>query len=167
MLHIKCSTWDKAIKDPRFIRSPDVTFELKCKDEWLESDFGRKIITELERIPLIYPSVKMSIHAVCALSEISTGGKNLFLCKYLDGLNFMDRMGDNCFDYLMDIADEKDVYMVSTAYRMYRVQSMTGRVVHFDDFGLDVQTPIEWMSAMHEGAIANGWFGRDVEDDDD
>ena len=166
MLHIICSTFDKINENPNFIRAPSAQFNLDYKDEWLESDFGKRVITEIEQIPLIYPSVKMSIHAVCSVKEISTGGKNLFLCKYLDKINFMDRMGDNCFDILMDIADEKDVYMVTTGFRLYRPETMSGRPIVFDDFNRVVTNWEEWMIATDLGAKLNNWYRYDEDEDD-
>ena len=166
MLHIECTTWEKLENRRDFIRSPDATFDGWYKDEWLESDFGRKIITELEQIPMIYPSVKMSIHAVCAVSQISTGGKNLFLCKYLDRKNLLTRMGDNCFPYLMDIAEEKDVYMIATSYRTFTDEILRGRSIYLEDLGILVSNQNDYMSAMIKVRLAGLWGDFDEIDED-
>ena len=166
MLHIWCLKSEEMLRHKDFIRYPDAMFNSKYQDEWLESDLGRRIITEIEQIPLIYPSVKMSIHAVCSVREISTGGKNLFCCKYLDYFNRLTRMGNNCHPILMDIADEKEVNMLTDTYMHFDDFSMKGRPIVIEDLGITVYNEHDYMLAMADIRAGGFWNAPYIENFD-
>ena len=157
MLHIWCVKSEELWSRKDVIQSPDARFNSVYKDEWLESDLGRRIITEIEQIPLIYPSVKMSIHAVCSVREISGGGKNLFLCKYLDYFNKLTRMGENCHSILMDIADTKEVNMITDTYISISEEAIQGRPIVIEDLGRVVRNSRESESAMLAISVGDFW----------
>lgn len=67
--------------------------------------------------------------------------KNLLLCRHLNMLNRMTMMGENCYPFLLDSAEEKDITMGVTAYFLMRDDALRGRKVHFvnDDSYVDNQ----------------------------
>ena len=84
----------------------------------------------------------MPAELACLLSnvrveDLSSGTKSLILSKRYDKLYRMTMMGPNCYKYLMDIADEKDVYMGCSNYAFFTDEDLKGRKVHFvntDDY---------------------------------
>lgn len=96
---------------------PDTTFD-NYPDRmcWAESEFGRNVLHDIDRLDTLDPSVSVDLilrNQDMRLSDISTGSKNLMLCKFYQSRHCskiyfrLGRMGENCFKWLLQIAREK------------------------------------------------------------
>ena len=148
---------------------PDAHFFLQFRDEWLECDLGRRIITEIEQIPLTMPTVKMSIaYYGISVNQISTGAKNLFLCANTDLVGNMSAMGRNCMDILFDIASNKSngVRMLMLGWVSIPESCFNGRKIYLVDKGVYLNTHDEYFRALAKLESEGVWdYGVDDEDD--
>ena len=62
----------------------------------------------------------------------------------------MSRMGENCYHWLMDIAEEKDICGVITTFVFFRENDLQGRPVYFPDIGVTAKTEREFSDAVFE-----------------
>ena len=139
MLHLYFESLEKLEQREAFIQDPGGEFNYRWKSKWLNNSFFKKVIREVDHVDI---PQGMKTETACLLKNmrvehLSTGTKNLMLCKYRDELNRMTMMGKNCYKYLMDIADAKDVYMGCSSYVFFTDEDMKGRKVHFintDDY---------------------------------
>ena len=139
MLHLYFESLSKLEKRESFVQCPSGIFDWSWKPEWLNDPFSRTIIHEIDHvnIPDGMNTEKACLYKNMRVEDLSSGTKNLILCKYHDGLNRMTMMGKNCYRYLMDIADDKDVYMGCSNYVFFTDEDLKGRKVHFvntDDY---------------------------------
>lgn len=158
MLIIKGCTCEQQERLKDFILYPSDTFNAYCQDDWVDSSFGRAIISDIDRIDVFDTALstkEILLREGIRLCDIATGTKNLFLCKYYTEdkpvYNRMGFMGENCFKWLLDIAAEKDVYMVTTVYRKFKQSDF--RVpceVYFEDLCRSAHNADEVREAMLE-----------------
>ena len=112
MLRIYTASERQFSKMENFVYFPMSTFNVTFQDKWFQEPFGRRVLKEIER-----KNVDDADNVVDALlfkyrmrpREISTGSKNLFICKHFDLINRFAMMGENCHPILLELADEKDV----------------------------------------------------------
>lgn len=99
----------------------------------MNDPFSRKMIHEIDHvdIPDDMDTEKACLLKNMRVENLSSGTKSLILCKYRDELNRMMMMGPNCYKYLMDIAEEKDVYVGCSNYVFFTDEDLKGRKVHF------------------------------------
>ena len=127
-----------------------VFFNYWTKD-WLNSDFGRRILTEVEGKDLSgYEDVEDALLFRHRLrpDDLSMGVKNLFLCKFMDGINRCVMMGPNCYPYLMDIADEKDVRYGMESFVVFEDEVIKGRTIYFTNLDRYVNNSDDFFDAM-------------------
>ena len=84
------------------------------------------------------------------IADLSTGTKNLFLCRYYSGLNNMSMMGRNCYKYLLDIANEREVYMRCTSHVFFHDDVLQGRTVPFVNTDEHVSTYYDFWGCIIE-----------------
>ena len=133
MLYLYFESLGKLVERKSFIRYPSIKFNSSWKTEWLNEPFFRTVIREVDHVDI--PD-GMATEMACLLKnmrveDLSTGTKTLMMCKYYNKLNRMTMMGKNCYKYLMDIANEKDVYMGCSNYVFFTDNDLKGRQVHF------------------------------------
>ena len=134
------------IKD--FVLLPKTHFDVYKKDCWFENDFGRRIIRDIEQIPLTMPTVKASVAMYgISMKEISSGAKNLFLMLNTDFVGNASAMGPNCVDILLDIASSKvnGVSMAMLGYVSIPSKCFGDRKIFLEDFGEYVNSFEEYM----------------------
>lgn len=70
---------------PNLIKNPDTAFEAFAAEIDLNSDFSRKVITDIQHIDVMDTSKStksiLAMHEI-ALPLLATGTKNLLVCKY-------------------------------------------------------------------------------------
>lgn len=160
MLHLLFESLRKLEERESFIRCPSGIFDWSWKPEWLNDPFSRKIIREIDHvdIPDGMDTEKACLWKNMRVENLSSGTKSLILCKYYNRLNRMTMMGKNCFKYLMDIADEKDVYMGCSNYVLFSDEDLKGRKVHFlntDDYASTAEAfAIQMHKIVGDGAVA-------------
>lgn len=121
MLHIVvCSTadsWDV----PGFIRSPKATFDRLLEEDttrraWVEDPVIASAIQEVDQVPRLEGETMYTSLLEYGIrpQDLSTGVKNLTLCKFYNGVNRGAMMGPNCYPFLGRICACKEVYMTVT-----------------------------------------------------
>lgn len=76
-------------------------FSRFAEDEWFESDFGRRVIKEIDQAEVLFGSaLKNRFGKGMSTEQLSTGSKTLFLLKYMpDYVYYGSNMGDNCVPF--------------------------------------------------------------------
>lgn len=148
MLHLYFDTLENLIARKEFIRYPGVYFDGVWERSWLDSVFGRTLIKTVDHIEVGQDVEFSLLKAGIRVEELSTGVKNLFLCKHLDQLNRMTMMGENCYTLLMEIAEEKDVYMGCSNSVFFHDNVLNGRPVHFINSDVYVTNYAEFLDQV-------------------
>ena len=151
MLHIRCSTAYKMQDVDDYILYPSAYFAYYYENDWLEDELGTRILTEIEEIPLVGDTNFQSLllYGITPM-QLAGGSKNLFLCKHFDKLNCLSKMGGNCYHILMDLAEDKDIYMVATGSCWFKESDIKGRPICFDDTQVIVTNQDGFMHQMAE-----------------
>lgn len=104
---------------PDVVLYPSDTFAMFYKSDWLNDELIRRAINDIDR-----KDIKCDEDVTRALRErylieptmLSTGLKNIVLCKFLNYVNRLCYMGTNCYRFLAEIAKDKEVVMVMEDY---------------------------------------------------
>lgn len=160
MLYIKGVKCEQQEEMKNCILYPDTVYEVYCQDAWLDSDFGRTILQDIDGRDVSDRSrhvrdILLFDYRVLH-TQIATGTKNLFLCKFFDPgdgvtyYNRLGRMGENCFKYLVQASLERDIYMTTTVYRGYPIDDPfpSGATVCFEDLGVTATDEVSWHNGM-------------------
>lgn len=149
MLYIKGATLDQQDSMENAILDPDRAFHVFRNEPWVDSEFSRKVITDIDKIDVMDSTISvkdiLQRHKL-SLDSLATGTKNVLVCRYYedDGpdpiYNRLGRMGENCFKWLMQAATVRDIYIVTTVFRRFRDEDMQGASVCFVDTGKIVTT---------------------------
>ena len=88
-------------------------FDDEYEDEWFEDSYVKKLIkaidnTEVKDDGTLYNSILGGI----VKQQLSTGVKGLILLYKTDCKINGERLGDNCWKYVFEIAQNKDIYIV-------------------------------------------------------
>ena len=103
----KCGVFPK-----EYVYRVDDRFELEFESEWLMHDFVKRIINEIDETEVRYDgTLYNSTLGPIVPKELSTGVKSLILIYELGIKVSGERMGDNCLPYLLELSEQKDVYM--------------------------------------------------------
>lgn len=150
MLHLYFGSIDKLIKMDDFIEYPDDLFDSIWLPKWVNDPLSRTIIHDIDKVNI---PAGMTTEAACIesrlrIEDLCTGTKNLLLCRYYDGLNNMSMMGKNCYKYLMDIADERDVKMGCCSHVFLHDDVLKGRKVHFINTDEFVSTYYDFLGCV-------------------
>lgn len=99
------------MKDPRMVRYHNTHFSVLFKESWLDEDWAQRAVREIDHIP-----PEKSIHQALwdrgiTYQQLCGGVKTLLLIRHMDGIFELERMGYNCYPYLMEIADMREVYV--------------------------------------------------------
>lgn len=160
MLYIKGATLEVQESLPNMLLHPDTIFKYYHTEEWLNSDFGRGLITDIDKVDVMdksKPVVRILLEKGLVLDNLATGTKNVLLCKYFVNprdhsvplYNRMGFMGENCFKWLLQAAVERDIYMVTTVFRNFdEVEFPEGGCVIFMDTGYVAKTGREVSDGM-------------------
>lgn len=93
---------------------PGVFFDGMYESFMLESDFSKKVISEIDKVPINGTVFESLLRQGMRPEDLCTGTKNLIVCKYFNIPSRLTMMGSNCYPYLQEIAVEKDVKMMAT-----------------------------------------------------
>ncbi len=160
MLYIKGSTLEKQAKLPNMILHPKTVFKYYHTDEWLDSDFGRGLITDIEQIDVTdksKPVKRILLENELVVDYLSTGTKNVFLCKFYENpedpsiplYNRMGFMGENCFKWLLLASLERDIHMVTTVFRKFKDSDFpAGARVVFEDVNFEADCAYDVTTGM-------------------
>ena len=128
------------------------TLDLKYR----ETDFSKKVVSCVDKSKVINKfSVDSPYLGVIPYENISTGAKTLICMKYTDKFKFgIFNMGSNCFNLIPDIADNKDIYLITnnverfykyTVRKDYKIRIVNTDVIVDNDIDLS-----EELFMLHE-----------------
>lgn len=91
--------------------NPPPYFDSWCKNEWLESDFAKEVVSKIDKSELVGPHLVISpVFGAIPPRSISGGAKTLILIMFDDTHIFnATACGDNCAKLLLDIGKTKDI----------------------------------------------------------
>lgn len=153
MLSIEGRPFNEIDGSKDLIKFPGAVFDAFYGDDWLDDPFSRKVITDIQKVDVMDTSrhtEEILRQRGLAPRQLANGTKNLLVCKfYLLGRKCrLAMMGPNCYKWLMDIADEKDICGVTTDVIKFTDEDLKGRSVLFVDTGVSVTTSGEFIDEM-------------------
>lgn len=95
----------------RCIVEPNSFFNLNKKKEWFNDPYVKKIIKDIDNTIAVKDEyLESPIFGGMSPERLSSGCKCLIMLYKMDGINiYASRCGDNCSDYILDIAKNKDI----------------------------------------------------------
>ncbi len=110
--------------DMDYIYNTSLYFENAYEEEWLEDDFTKELIKDIDKSTVLYPGVIDSpFLGKIPPEKLSGGVKTLILMNHMPNEIFnASNCGDNCAKWILDIGNRKDI---------------TIRLGHVMDFGDD------------------------------
>lgn len=159
MLNVLWERLHVAKKRDNFIVKPSVVFDTFYDRSWLENEWAKRVVSDIDNVPMVRDSVFESIvYAGLSPQYLCNGTKNLFLCRYIDNqFNHFSKMGENCYKYLFEIAKMKDVYMIATAFVFPTDSDMCGQQVRFINHNRVVNTAEDFADEIDELALEIGY----------
>lgn len=153
-------------KTRQVIYMPMTFFDVKFDESWIENDFARKVIADIQQFdpPLSEESTRVWLGRNKLIPEtLCTGVKNLLLCKFYKPTRAsrLGMMGPNCYKYLMDIADEIELSATVTDSVLFTDTDLRGRPVLFKNTGTVAMDSKSFHRAMYE-EILRGSFDNSV-----
>ena len=149
MLTIYVSDTDVLVKKyPEFILYPSAWFDLNYTEEWLQDEFSRRCISEIDKIPLGESTLRSLLEENMKPEDLCNGTKNLINCKFLDKMGNLLKMGPNCYHLLMDLADEKELMMGLGNSIIFKDTDLKGRLVYFPLVDFYAKTSYEFNQAL-------------------
>ena len=164
MLYLKFGSFKElaADKDLWFMWHPGVVFDRCWELSWINSDLSSRIIEEAEGIAmsgLNTPLQECLIRGIRPI-DFSPSTKSLLLARYMDEcLIRMSLVGKNCYKYLMDIAEERDVFAGCTGPVYFSNADLKGRGVCFVSTGSVASTASKFYQEMQRII----WGGSDAQ----
>lgn len=97
-------------RGPDYIHCGRVYFDNKYKDEWLEEDFVKDIIRDIDQSELRGHCVISPILGQIPITDIAGGTKTVILMKYLpEKIYNGSSCGENCAKWIIEAAKDHDV----------------------------------------------------------
>lgn len=146
---------------PDVILHPKEVFDGSYMDDWLDEEFARKVISDIQQIDVMdirYPVRRLLAEYSMFPESLATGTKNVLLMRHIENTALkcrMGMMGENCYKWLMDVADEKEVNAVTTFPFIFTDDDLKGRPVLFADLGCEVTTERQFHRAMYDLITTN------------
>ena len=138
-------TLDLIEEYPNFVAATSSYFDNFYEDEWLDDDFVRKCIEQIDKKSLgDLPTEKALLEYGMRPEDLRGGTKNLILRKFTDTMGNLLQMGSNCYNLLMDIAKSKDVVMGSGDSVLFTDSDIRGQDIYFPQLDLVVSTALDF-----------------------
>lgn len=131
------------------IYNPPVYFINQYEDEWLENDFAKKMIMDVDKSEVVGPHlIQSSVLGPISPRELSGGVKTLLLLAFDTSGNIFNATacGDNCAKWILEIAKTKPL-TISLHYSMnfgdgeYTIKIMNNGVI--------VHNQEEWLNEVY------------------
>lgn len=113
-------------------------FDAQYEQSWFQSPLAKEIIRDIDKSEYIKGEyIESPIFGGISPTDLSTGCKSLLLLLNEDGAIVSgERMGDNCFKWVLRIAEEKDITITL-------------------NHGIDLEEPFEAISLNTGNRITN------------
>lgn len=129
--------------------------------EWLDSALARAMITEVDQVDVrdtSKPTCQLLLENGLLPVNLCTGTKNVILQKERPGWWCrMGFMGENCYKYLMDVAEDHDVKGIFVNVLDFSDEDLKGREVYFEQLDKYARTASEFSDCICE-IIGRGYF---------
>ena len=88
-------------------------FDAVYEQEWLDCEWSRRVIREIDKSTYVCGEyIESPVLGGISPRDLSSGCKALILANFMPELLISgDRMGDNCYPLLLELAEEKDLYI--------------------------------------------------------
>lgn len=117
MLNIEFKPREETIKKEGIIRGAEKHFNVAYSPEWLKDPLISEIIKDVDKSELEGLRVVSPILGDISVRDLSGGCKTLINIFNEPQYKYMSHeLGDNCFKWLMKIADRKDVTLIYSSY---------------------------------------------------
>lgn len=115
MLTIICASLDELEKLPNFIKYPSSWFDVEWDEDWLQDEFARRLISDIDHIELGENTrISLALRGQ-TVEQLAGGTKNILVCQHhLDHVHRFQFMGENCYPYLFELASAHDITVGST-----------------------------------------------------
>lgn len=103
--------WIGELNDNKYIETPSIYFDNVYEDAWMQDEFSKRVIKEIDQSELIdVDCVKSPVLGMIPITRIAGGSKTLILMKNDQEHIFnASSCGDNCAKWILDIAKEVDL----------------------------------------------------------
>lgn len=100
--------WIKGFRED-CIKNPNGYFDLYKKKEWLNNEYAKKYIKEIDdSVHVKDEYIESPVYGGISPRDLSSGCKCLIMLAVLDGCNvYASRMGDNCAKFILELAEER------------------------------------------------------------
>ena len=183
MLYAYFGSIDEDTAPLQYVAHIDAWFDGYYEESWMD-DWAERVISEVDKSKLLYPSVVESPWlGTIPTVKISGGAKQLIMAKNISGIVFNgNNFGDNCFPLLLELAKEVDIMMDLYYFPEFiwpdggkATIINSGRVVsgleefndsHFNDrvYGISNFNDVNWPIKINEEAFKSDWFDS-IEDE--
>ena len=126
MLYISFGSEKKLVEDyPDIIVDIDIWFKYKFKPSWLEGDFVKDMVKNIDNSDIVSPyCIESPIFGQISPDRLSRGVKALIVILNTDFIVWAGSMDDNCFPYIIEMSKFKDVHLG------------IGHTIYFDGYNL-------------------------------
>ena len=99
--------------DFTYIDKPSAYFDAVYENDYLSSDLARKIVNGIDLTDYIGDEVyKSPVFGMISPKDLSSGCKGVLLLLAEDNIVVAgQRFGDNCLDWILEVAKVKDIYI--------------------------------------------------------
>ena len=119
-----------------FAVHPAEFFDYECKPEWFNDKYVLRALDEIDKV------MHLGGYSLCRKNDpnntiinhtgLSNGCKSLILARMCPDLKICgDRMGDNCYPILLDMAEEQDIH-ISLCHNVRFDRDFTAYVTNID-----------------------------------
>lgn len=152
MLYIHFGKKQEVFRRPDCIGFPDDYYDMMVNPEWLTDNFSARLLEKVDHVTPIEGSALKGLLALYrSPREICTGSKNVLLCKHTDYCHMLIYMGPNCYPFLLEAAESKDIHVYATSYTKFSDECLRGRTISFPDIGKEASTFKEVVHCFLEG----------------
>lgn len=135
MLKVLFGTRD-GLRDAGLLKHYKIHVEANYTREWLYDPMMRRVLTEVDHITEGRDPAEVMFERGQSYLELAGGTHSLMLMQHLDKLFDFARMGPNCYKYLMEIADTKDLRVgVDHSYYEFNDEITKGREIYIENTG--------------------------------
>lgn len=99
--------------DFTYIDKPSAYFDAVYEEDYLDSDLAKQIVKGIDLTEYIGDEVyKSPVFGMISPRDLSTGCKGVLLLLAEDNIVIAgQRFGDNCLDWILKVAETKDIYI--------------------------------------------------------
>lgn len=118
--------------EPGFCYHLGSYFDAMYEDEWFLDDFAQRLLKDVDRIDLNGRGVAALWDLHIPPEWIAGGTKTLLCLKHTDRWTSLTRMGENCYKYLQEIAQHKDIRLAVTGPCFFSEEDLKYGPVFFE-----------------------------------